>query len=118
MNVQFIDQSEKRMFSKITHNLTILAAKKLLETNETENLSTAKCVLSIVAGAYIFQRGIRNLHKRPIVSFQEALLGGFLIYDAVNTINNNYPRKPTEISQVRKNQIQGNDPESSTPAFV
>jgi hypothetical protein len=106
------------MFSRITHNLTVLTARELLETNKAENLSSAKCLLSIIAGAYIFQRGIRNIHKRPLISLQEAFLGGFLIYDAVNTIKKTYPERPTEISQVRKNQIQGNDPNSSTPAFV
>lgn len=106
------------MFSKITHNLTILAAKKLLETNKTESLDGAKCALSIVAGAYILQKGLRNLHKHPLLCLQETFLGGFLIYGAVQDMIGKYPKRPTEVSQVRRNQIQGNDPNSSSPAFV
>ena len=110
--------NRKDMFSKITHNLTISAAMKLLDTNKKETLSTAKRLLSIVAGAYIFQRGIRSVTKHPVTSIQETLLGVFLIYDAINGIKETYPQQPTEASQIRKNQIQGNDPASPTPAFV
>lgn len=106
------------MFSKITHNLTVLAARKMLQTNKAENLGTAKRLVSVIAGAYIFQRGIKALVKHPVLGIQEVLLGGFLIYDAVNDIRETYPNKPTEASQVRKNQIQGNDPNSAAPAFV
>lgn len=106
------------MFSKLTHNLTILAAKKLLETNKTESLDGAKFIISVVAGAYIFQKGIRNIHKHPLICLQETFLGGFLIYDAITKIRDLYPSLPTDVSQVRKNQIQGNDPKSLTPAFV
>jgi len=108
----------KYMFSKTTHNLTVSAAKRLLDTNRTATVSTAKRLLSILAGAYIFQRGVRSITKHPITSIQEAFLGVFLIYDAVNGIKETYPKKPTEISQIRRNQIQGNDPASATPAFV
>jgi hypothetical protein len=72
----------------------------------------------MLAGAYIFQRGIKTVTKHPITSIQESLLGIFLIYDAINGIKETYPKKPTEISQIRRNQIQGNDPKSATPAFV
>jgi hypothetical protein len=106
------------MFSKTTHNLTVSAAKRLLDTNRTDTVSTAKRLLSMLAGAYIFQRGIKTVTKHPITSIQESLLGIFLIYDAINGIKETYPKKPTEISQIRRNQIQGNDPKSATPAFV
>lgn len=106
------------MLSKITHNITLLAAKKLLDSNKTESLTTAKRLVSVIAGAYIFQRGIRALIKHPLIGLQEAALGGFLIYDAVKDIKETYPNKPTEPAQIRKNQIQGNDPKSDTPAFV
>lgn len=106
------------MFSKITHNLTVSAAKRLLETNKKETLSTAKRLLSIAAGAYILQRGIRSVTRHPVTSIQETLLGIFLIYDAVHTIKETYPQQPTEAAQIRRNQIQGNDPSSPAPAFV
>jgi hypothetical protein len=106
------------MFSKTRHNLTVSAAKRLLDTNRTETVSTAKRLISIVAGAYIVQRGVRSINKHPITSLQETFLGIFLIYDAINGIKETYPKKPTEVSQIRKNQIQGNDPGSAAPAFV
>lgn len=108
----------KTMLSKITHNLTILAAKKILDTNKTANLSTAKRVVSIIAGAYILNRGIRSIVKHPILGAQEALLGGFLLFDAVRGIKETYPKRPKELNDVRRNQIQGNDPDSPVPAFV
>jgi hypothetical protein len=43
---------------------------KLLDNNKKETLSTAKRLLSIVAGAYIFQRGIRSVTKHPVTSIQ------------------------------------------------
>jgi len=106
------------MLSKISHNITISAAKRLLETNKKETLSTAKRLLSIAAGAYILQRGIRSVARHPVTSIQEAILGIFLIYDAVHTIKETYPQQPKEPSQIRRNQIQGNDPSSAVPAFV
>lgn len=108
----------KPMIHKIKHNLTLLAAKKLLDSNKDESLGTAKRIISVIAGAYIFQRGIRALIKHPLIGIQETILGGFLIYDAVKDIKETYPVKPTEPSQIRLNQIQGNDPKSDTPAFV
>lgn len=110
--------NRNRMFNRITHNLTVFAAKKLLQTNKAENRNGAKCLLSAAAGVYILQRGVRNLHKHPLTSVQETILGGYLIYDALATIKYLYPKQPTKVSQVRKNQIQGNDPNSLTPAFV
>lgn len=106
------------MLSKITHNLTILAAKKLLDNIENEHLSTGKRLLSIIAGAYIFQKGVMNLHKHPVIALQETFLGGFLLYDAIKGIKDGYTNQPTEVYQMRKNQIQGNDPDSPVPAFV
>lgn len=106
------------MLSRIKHNLTLLAAKKLLDSNNDESLGTAKRIISVIAGAYIFQRGMRAMIKHPIIGIQEAVLGGFLIYDAVKDIKDTYPKRPTEPSQIRLNQIQGNDPKSDTPAFV
>jgi len=106
------------MLRTAKHQMAILAAKKLLETNKQQNLSTAKRLVSIIAGAYIFQKGISNIFKHPVVSAQEVLVGGFLIYDAVRGIQETYPFRPKETSEVRRNQIQGNDPSSASPAFV
>jgi hypothetical protein len=106
------------MFSIINRNLTLSAARKLIDNNNNQDtLSTAKRIISLISGAYIFQRGIRNIYTHPLISAQEIALGGFLVFDAITGIANTYPKKPTDPSQIRKNQIQGNDP-STTPAFV
>lgn len=106
------------MIKKLKHQITILAAKKLLDNYNSENISTGRRLLTIVAGAYIFQNGVRNLHKHPLIAFQEAALGGYLLYDAIKGIADGYNRQPKEVYQMRKNQIQGNDPDSPVPAFV
>jgi hypothetical protein len=106
------------MLNKITNNFAILAAKKLLDSYDSGEISTSKRLLSIIAGAYIFQNALKNIYKHPIIAIQEAVLGGYLLYDAVKGIKDGYNKKPTEASQIRKNQIQGNDPECPVPAFV
>lgn len=106
------------MFRKLTHNITILAAKKWLDNYNSGEISTGKRLITIIAGAYIFQNGLKNLYKHPIIGLQEATLGGYLLYDAVKGIKDGYDRKPKEVYQMRKNQIQGNDPNSPVPAFV
>ncbi|WP_442587158.1 hypothetical protein ACSBL2_14035 [Pedobacter sp. AW31-3R] len=106
------------MFGKITRNITILAAKKLLSDNSEGIQSTGKRLLTVVAGAYLFQSGLKNLTKHPFIAVQEATLGAYLLYDAAKSISDGYDRKPKEIYQMRKNQIQGNDPDSPVPAFV
>lgn len=106
------------MLTKVKHNLAILAARQLLNKNKSENLSTAKRLVSVIAGAYIFQRGLKAIFKHPVIGIQETILGSFLMYDAVSGIRDTYPKRPKELSEVRKNQIQGNDPSSPTPAFV
>jgi len=71
------------MLKKIADNFTILAAKKVLDSYDSGEISTSKRLLSIIAGAYIFQNGIKNIYKHPIIAVQEAFLGGYLLYDAV-----------------------------------
>jgi uncharacterized membrane protein len=106
------------MFEKLTHNLTISAAKSLLKLDSTPELSTGRRLISIVAGAYILQRGIRTIGKRPFLGLQEAFLGGLLVYNGASGIKSTRNAKPKKVSDVRKNQIQGNDPNSPVPAFV
>lgn len=106
------------MIKKLTHQITILAAKKVLDNYNPEDVGTGRRLLTIIAGAYIFQNGVRNLYKHPIIGLQEAALGGYLLYDAIKGIADGYNRQPKEVYQMRKNQIQGNDPNSPVPAFV
>lgn len=100
------------MFTKLKHNLTILAAKKLLAANKTKKYSSTKCTVSLVAGAYIFHKGLKNIAKHPLIGLQEAFLGGFLVYDAVSALGKDIPDRKANFSRVRRNQIRANDPES------
>lgn len=105
------------MLELLKHKLAIFTGKALLfDTNEVKELELGKRIASIVAGAYIFQKGIRNIHKSPVISLQEVILGGFLLYNGSTGIDA-LKRKPKEPADVRRNQIQGNDPDS-VPAFV
>jgi hypothetical protein len=106
------------MFDRLTHNLTISAAKSLLKIDGPPELSPGRRLISIVAGAYILQRGVRSLGKRPFLGLQEAFLGGLLIYNGASGIKSTRNSKPRKLSEVRKNQIQGNDPKTGVPAFV
>lgn len=106
------------MFGILKNKLGIIAAKSLLSAYDTEELDAGKRIVSILAGAYIFQRGVRALTKHPFIGIQEALLGGILLYNGAVGINKKIIKKPTDLSDMRKNQIQGNDPDSAVPAFV
>ncbi len=106
------------MFKKLTHILTISAVKSLLKIDENSQLSTAKRLISIVAGAYVLQRGLRNLTESPLMGVQETVMGGLLIYNGATGMEKSIARKPKRISEMRKNQIQGNDPDCDVPAFV
>ena len=106
------------MFNKLNHILRISAAKSLLNIDENVKLSTGKRLISLIAGVYMIQREINGLNKNPILSIQEAVIGGLLLYNGATGMEKSVKRKPTKVSDVRKNQIQGNDPNSEVPAFV
>lgn len=107
------------MLKILKHKLAIFTGKTLLlNSGDRKELEIGKRIVSVIAGAYIFQRGIRMIHKSPAMSLQELLLGSFLLYNGATGINALVDKKPKEISEVRKNQIQGNDPTDCVPAFV
>ena len=106
------------MFQKIKDKLAIKAATSFLHAYETNEVQPAKRFLSVVAGVYILQSGIKDLHKHPIYSVQKFILAAALIYNAAVDLNKKIIRKPTESADIRRNQIQGNDPDSAVPAFV
>lgn len=95
-----------------------MAALSLLKSYETEELEAGKRIVSLIAGVYMVQRGIRCISKHPFLGIQETLLGGVLLYNGAVGINKRITRKPVEASDIRRNQIQGNDPDSAVPAFV
>lgn len=106
------------MFTKLKDKAAIAIGSSLLKGYETEELNAGKRLISIIAGAYILQKGIRAITKRPITGFEEIALGGILLYSAASGLHKKIIKKPAKPSDVRKNQIQGNDPRAEVPAFV
>ena len=106
------------MFTKIKDKATIGIANSLLSGYKAEDLNAGKRIISIIAGAYILQKGFRILRKRPLIAFEEIALGSILLYNAASGLNKRITRTPVEPADVRRNQIQGNDPSSDVPAFV
>ncbi|MBB2147886.1 hypothetical protein [Pedobacter gandavensis] len=106
------------MFELLKNKVRIIAATSLLSAYDTEELDAGKRFIAILAGAYIFQKGVRAISKHPVVGIQEAVLGGILLYTGTVGIHKKIVRKPTDHADIRRNQIQGNDPRSAVPAFV
>lgn len=85
---------------------------------ETKDLNTGKRLISVIAGVYMLQRGIRNLSKHTFRGIEEIALGSVLLYSAASGLDKKITKKPLNPSDIRRNQIQGNDPRSGVPAFV
>lgn len=105
------------MLGNINHKIAILTGKLLLNIDEAKEMEAGKRLISIIAGAYIFQRGVRIITKSPALAVQEVLLGSFLLYNGATGINLLAYKKPKEAADMRRNQIQGNEP-GAIPAFV
>jgi uncharacterized membrane protein len=103
--IHLIPQQQNAMLNKAKRAITIVAAKKLLYTNEPETLSTAKRILSVAAGAYIIQRGLKTMFKSPIISIQETFFGGLLIYNAVKSSEAATERRKKQYRQSAAHQM-------------
>ena len=106
------------MFNRFKDKLSVKLANTLLDGYETEELEAGKRLVSVIAGIYILQRGIRTIKHKPFRAVEEITLGTILLYSAASGLNRKITKKPKEPSDMRKNQIQGNDPKNSVPAFV
>ncbi|MBE9597687.1 hypothetical protein [Pedobacter sp. MC2016-24] len=106
------------MLKKIKERFTLSIINSLLNDYEAQELHAGKRIVSIIAGVYIFQKGIRCITKTPIIAIEEVALGGVLLYTAFSGLNGKIIKKPINPSDIRRNQIQGNDPNSTVPAFV
>jgi uncharacterized membrane protein len=105
------------MLGIINHKIAIITGKLLLNMDDAREMQAGKRLISIVAGAYIVQRGLRILSKSPTMAVQEVLLGGFLLYNGATGINLLAYKRPKKADDMRRNQIQGNEP-GAIPAFV
>lgn len=106
------------MLKNVKEKFRLSIINALLKDYETQDLHAGKRIISIIAGVYIFQKGIRSITKSPFIAVEEVALGSVLLYSALSGLNGKIIRKPIDPSDIRKNQIQGNDPDSIVPAFV
>lgn len=113
------------MLQKLKERFTISILNSLLSkydaatsSYEPAELEAGKRLISVIAGIYIFQKGIRNIHKHPFLAVEEVALGSILLYSAAAGLHKKIVKKPVDDADVRRNQIQGNDPDSFAPAFV
>ena len=105
------------MLQTLKHKLAMLSGKLVLNLNDAREMDAGKRLISIIAGAYIFQRGLRVATKSPVIALQEVLLGCFLLYNGATGVNLMNYKRPKELADMRRNQIQGNDPDA-IPIFV
>ena len=105
------------MFNSIKDKLTLSFVNTLLNSYEMGELETGKRIVSSIAGVYMLQKAIKDIPDHPFKAAQKIALSGLLLYAAASGLNKKIIKKPKELSDVRKNQIQGNDPDL-VPAFV
>lgn len=106
------------MFQKLKERVNLTIQNSLLAKYDATDLEAGKRLVSIIAGVYVFQKGIRNIQKHPILAVEEVALAGILFYSAASGLHKKVAKKPIDVADIRKNQIQGNDPNSCVPAFV
>jgi hypothetical protein len=105
------------MFNSLRDKLTLSFVTSIFNSYETGELDTGKRLVSSVAGVYLLQKAIKDIHAHPYKAVQKFALSGLLLYAAASGLNKKIIKKPKELSDMRRNQIQGNDPKS-VPAFV
>lgn len=106
------------MLETLKERFTMSLINSLLTKYETEELETGKRIISVIAGVYVFQKAIRNIKKHPFIAAEQVVMAAILLYTAAADLNKKIIKKPLDAADVRKNQIQGNDPDSVVPAFV
>ncbi|RZK80783.1 MAG: hypothetical protein EOO92_06905 [Pedobacter sp.] len=105
------------MFNSLKHKITLSFVNSILSSYEAAELDSGKRLISTIAGVYMLQKAIKDIPNHPYKAAQKFALSGLLLYTAASGLNKKIIKKPKELSDVRKNQIQGNDPQS-VPAFV
>lgn len=68
------------MLESITNRITDTLKGSLLETSGNVNVNSGERLMSIAAGTYIFYKGLTQAFKHPLIAFQEAAVGGYLLY--------------------------------------
>ncbi|MEJ7559420.1 MAG: hypothetical protein WKF66_14015 [Pedobacter sp.] len=105
------------MFNSLRDKLTLSFVDSIFNSYETGELDTGKRLVSSVAGVYLLQKAIKDIPRHPYKAAQKFALSGLLLYAAASGLTKKIIKKPKELADMRRNQIQGNDPHS-VPAFV
>lgn len=105
------------MLNSLKDKIALSFLDSVLNSYEANELDSGKRLVSTIAGIYLLQKAIREVRKHPYKAAQKFALSGLLFYTAASGLNKKIIRKHRDHSDVRKNQIQGNDPHS-IPAFV
>ncbi|MES2829398.1 MAG: hypothetical protein V4687_14655 [Bacteroidota bacterium] len=105
------------MFNSLKDKLTLSFVNSILNSYETGELDSGKRIVSSIAGVYLLQKAIGDIPNHPFKAVQKFALSGLLLYAAASGLRKKIIKKPKELSDVRRNQIQGNDPDM-VPAFV
>lgn len=80
------------MLESITNKLTDAVKGPLLQGNENANVNMPERILSILAGAVITYKGIKQFTNHPVIALQEAMVGGILLYRGATGICPIYSR--------------------------
>ena len=94
------------MFTKLQHTVALAAGKTILNGTDQVKLSTGKRLISIVAGAFIFRRGLKNLAKSPLIAVQELALGGLLLYNGATGENKLSNKAKQPVYGAAQNRLQ------------
>lgn len=70
----------KLMLESITQKLTDTIKGPILQQNDNANVNMPERILSLLAGAVITYKGIKQITSHPIIALQEAMVGGILLY--------------------------------------
>jgi hypothetical protein len=116
-SVDFVNITLSDMFNSLRNKLTLSFVDSIFNSYETGELDTGKRLVSSVAGVYLLQKAIKDIPTHPYKAVQKLALSGLLLYAAASGLTKKIIKKPKELSDMRRNQIQGNDPHS-VPAFV
>ena len=80
------------MLELITQKLTDAVKGPLLSQNDNANVDTPERLLSILAGTVITYKALSQIRKHPLIAFQEAMVGGVLLYRGATGICPIYSR--------------------------
>ncbi len=68
------------MLEMISKKLTDATTGPLLQQNDNANVNMPERIVSILAGAAITYKGLKQIGRHPIIAIQEAMVGGLLLY--------------------------------------